>query len=90
MIFNSDKRHARESGFFQAIRSLYRDGKIYSRSSANMNVALVGAGSAGLATLRLKVVCYEKIDQVDAHGSTEKKLDQDCLTIHTSMYKNFR
>ncbi|XP_076668717.1 senecionine N-oxygenase-like [Andrena cerasifolii] len=65
-----------------------------------MKIAVIGAGSAGLAALRhctagaydCEVVCYEKTDQV---GGTwvyreETGVDQYGLQIHTSMYKNLR
>lgn len=63
-----------------------------------MKIAVIGAGSAGLAALRhctsdtYEVVCYEKTDQT---GGTwvyreETGLDQYGLSIHTSMYKNLR
>ncbi|CAL7946422.1 unnamed protein product [Xylocopa violacea] len=65
-----------------------------------MKVAVIGAGSAGLAALRhctsgtydTQVVCYEKTDQV---GGTwvyreETGFDRYGLPIHTSMYKNLR
>ncbi|XP_076177714.1 uncharacterized protein LOC143152001 [Ptiloglossa arizonensis] len=65
-----------------------------------MKIAVIGAGSAGLAALRhctfgtydCEVVCYEKTDQV---GGTwvyieETGLDRYGLPIHTSMYKNLR
>lgn len=65
-----------------------------------MKIAVIGAGSAGLAALRhctsgtydIQVVCYEKTDQL---GGTwvyreETGLDQYGLPIHTSMYNNLR
>ncbi|XP_006622656.1 senecionine N-oxygenase-like [Apis dorsata] len=65
-----------------------------------MKIAVIGAGSAGLAALRhctsdsydTQVICYEKTDQV---GGTwvyreETGLDRYGLPIHTSMYKNLR
>ncbi|XP_029033970.2 senecionine N-oxygenase-like isoform X2 [Osmia bicornis bicornis] len=65
-----------------------------------MKIAVIGAGSAGLAAIRhctsgvynAEVVCYEKTDQV---GGTwvyreEVGLDRYGLPIHTSMYKNLR
>ncbi|XP_076245742.1 senecionine N-oxygenase isoform X1 [Calliopsis andreniformis] len=65
-----------------------------------MKIAVIGAGSAGLAALRhcvsgtydCEVICYEKTDQV---GGTwvyreETGVDQYGLPIHTSMYKNLR
>lgn len=69
-----------------------------------MRIAIIGAGSAGLAALRhcseLKnqdgssatVVCYEKTDQV---GGTwvyvpEVGVDRFGLPIHSSMYQNLR
>lgn len=63
-----------------------------------MKIAVIGAGSAGLAALRhcisgtYEVVCYEKTDQT---GGTwvyreETGLDRYGLPIHTSMYKNLR
>ncbi|KOC68207.1 Flavin-containing monooxygenase FMO GS-OX-like 3, partial [Habropoda laboriosa] len=66
----------------------------------SMKIAVIGAGSAGLAALRhctsgtydTEVVCYEKTDQV---GGTwvyreETGFDRYGLPIHTSMYKNLR
>ncbi|XP_076659167.1 senecionine N-oxygenase [Halictus rubicundus] len=65
-----------------------------------MKIAVIGAGSAGLAALRhctsgtfdCEVVCYEKTEQV---GGTwvyrdETGLDKYGLPIHTSMYNNLR
>ncbi|XP_031844708.2 senecionine N-oxygenase [Nomia melanderi] len=65
-----------------------------------MKIAVIGAGSAGLAALRhcasgeidCEVVCYEKTDQI---GGTwvyreETGVDKYGLPIHTSMYKNLR
>lgn len=65
-----------------------------------MKIAVIGAGSAGLAAIRhctsgvynVEVVCYEKTDQV---GGTwvyreEVGVDRYGLPIHTSMYKNLR
>lgn len=69
-------------------------------SLKNMKIAVIGAGSAGLAALRhcvsdaynTEVICYEKTDQV---GGTwvyreETGVDRYGLPIHTSMYENLR
>ncbi|XP_078048296.1 senecionine N-oxygenase [Augochlora pura] len=65
-----------------------------------MKIAVIGAGSAGLAALRhctsgafnCEVICYEKTEQV---GGTwvyreETGVDKYGLPIHTSMYNNLR
>ncbi|XP_043256572.1 dimethylaniline monooxygenase [N-oxide-forming] 3-like [Colletes gigas] len=65
-----------------------------------MKIAVIGAGSCGLAALRhctsgtydCEVVCYEKTDQVGGTWvyTEETGLDRYGLPIHTSMYKNLR
>lgn len=68
-----------------------------------MRIAIIGAGSAGLAALRhctdpsrakhnISVVCYEKTDKV---GGTwvyvpETGKDRYGLPIHSSMYDSLR
>ena len=69
-----------------------------------MRIAVIGAGSAGLAALRhcselkdqngspINVVCYEKTDKVGGTWvyTPEVGVDRFGLPIHSSMYKNLR
>ena len=69
-----------------------------------MRIAIIGAGSAGLAALRhsiglkdkdgspITVVCYEKTNQIGGTWvyTSEIGVDRFGLPIHSSMYKNLR
>ncbi|KOC68206.1 Flavin-containing monooxygenase FMO GS-OX-like 1 [Habropoda laboriosa] len=65
-----------------------------------MKIAVIGAGSAGLAALRHstsdifdnEVICYERTAQVGGTWvyTEESGVDQYGLPIHTSMYKSLR
>ncbi|KZC12907.1 PREDICTED: senecionine N-oxygenase-like [Dufourea novaeangliae] len=65
-----------------------------------MKIAVIGAGSAGLAALRhctsgaydCQVICYEKTDQIGGTWVYREEIgvDKYGLPIHTSMYKNLR